>query len=51
MINQKIKSDFPILNQKINGHDLVYLDNAATTQKPLSVINAMNNYYTNSKVY
>ena len=52
MINQKIKSDFPILNQKINGHDLVYLDNAATTQKPKVVIDTINDYYrkTNSNI-
>ncbi|MBT6761985.1 SufS family cysteine desulfurase [archaeon] len=43
--SQKIKSDFPILNQKINRHDLVYLDNGATTQKPNAVINAISNYY------
>jgi len=53
MINQKIKSDFPILNQKINGHDLVYLDNAATTQKPKVVIDTINDYYrkTNSNIH
>ena len=42
-----IKSDFPTLNQKINGNDLIYLDNAATTQKPISVINAVSDYYKN----
>jgi len=42
-----IKSDFPILNRMVNGHPLVYLDNAATTQKPLSVINSLVDYYTN----
>ena len=53
MINQNIKSDFPILNQKINGHDLVYLDNAATTQKPKVVIDSINEYYrkTNSNIH
>jgi len=53
MIKQKIKSDFPILNQKINGHDLVYLDNAATTQKPKVVIDTINDYYrkTNSNIH
>lgn len=40
-----IKQDFPILQQKINNKRLVYLDNAATTQKPLSVLNAMQSYY------
>ncbi|NOY88328.1 MAG: cysteine desulfurase [FCB group bacterium] len=43
-INQ-IKADFPILNQPINNHRLVYLDNAATTQKPKSVIDAQNEFY------
>ena len=41
----KIRSDFPILNQKINDYDLIYFDNAATTQKPKAVIEAMANYY------
>jgi len=45
MIKKGIKADFPILNQKINGHDLVYLDNAATTQKPRTVIGSLENYY------
>ena len=45
MINQEIKSYFPILNQEINGHPLVYLDSAATSQKPVQVIEAMKNYY------
>jgi cysteine desulfurase/selenocysteine lyase len=40
-----IKKDFPILSRQIKGHRLVYLDNAATTQKPLSVINAIDEYY------
>jgi cysteine desulfurase / selenocysteine lyase len=40
-----IRADFPILNQQINGKDLVYLDNAATTQKPRQVIEAITNYY------
>ena len=40
-----IKSDFPILNRKINGHPLVYLDNAATTQKPKQVIESIVRYY------
>jgi len=43
-----MREQFPILQRKINGHDLVYLDNAATTQKPQVVIDAMNDYYTNS---
>ena len=37
--------DFPVLNQKVNGKRLVYLDNAATTHKPLSVIKAVDDYY------
>ncbi|NLZ48275.1 MAG: cysteine desulfurase, partial [Clostridiales bacterium] len=37
--------DFPVLNQKVNGKKLVYLDNAATTHKPLSVIKAVDEYY------
>jgi len=41
----KIRKDFPILKRKINGKPLVYLDNAATTQKPKSVINATVDYY------
>lgn len=40
-----IRKDFPILNQKINGHDLVYFDNAATAQKPLAVIKAIDDFY------
>ncbi len=44
----KIKKDFPILKRKINGKKLIYLDNVATTQKPLSVINAVSNYYKTS---
>ena len=40
----EIKKDFPIFNQKINGNSLVYLDNGATTQKPIDVINAISDY-------
>ena len=40
-----MKSDFPILQQLVNGHPLVYLDNAATTQKPRQVIDALVHYY------
>ncbi|MFN0049989.1 MAG: SufS family cysteine desulfurase [Cytophagales bacterium] len=40
-----IRKDFPILNEKINGKQLVYFDNAATTQKPKSVILALTSYY------
>lgn len=42
-----VRQDFPILEQEINGHPLVYLDNAATTQKPECVIEAICNYYRN----
>ena len=38
---EKIREDFPILQQKVHGKPLVYLDNAATTQKPLAVIEAI----------
>ena len=41
----KIKQDFPILQREIHGQPLVYLDNAATTQKPASVIESMERYY------
>ncbi|AWB44016.1 cysteine desulfurase [Paenibacillus sp. CAA11] len=40
-----IKEQFPILHQEINGHPLVYLDNAATSQKPVAVIEAVKRYY------
>ena len=43
----QIRKDFPILNQKVHEHPLVYLDNAATTQKPLAVINTLSEYYKN----
>jgi len=42
---EKIKADFPILSQKVNGHRLIYLDNAASSQKPQVVINAIAKYY------
>ncbi len=45
MIPKDIKSYFPILNQEINGHPLVYLDSAATSQKPIQVIEAVKKYY------
>jgi cysteine desulfurase / selenocysteine lyase len=44
-INQ-IRKDFPVLDQQVNGAPLVYFDNAATTQKPQVVIDALNRYYT-----
>jgi len=42
---QKIRADFPILSQKVNGKDLVYFDNGATSQKPQVVIDAVAKYY------
>ena len=42
---QKIRADFPILNQKVNGKPLVYFDNGATAQKPQVVIDAIDKYY------
>ncbi len=42
---QKIRADFPILHQQVNGQPLVYLDNGATSQKPRSVIDALVRYY------
>lgn len=42
---QKIRQDFPILSEKINGRDLIWLDNAATTQKPTAVIERIVQFY------
>ncbi len=42
-----LRKDFPILNREINGNRLVYLDNAATTQKPKQVIDSISEYYSN----
>lgn len=42
---EQIIKDFPILSRRINGHRLVYLDNAATSQKPIQVINAVSEFY------
>ena len=42
---ERIRADFPILHQNVHGHQLVYLDNAATTQKPRQVIDAISHYY------
>ena len=44
---ENIRAQFPILSQKVNGRDLVYFDNAATSQKPYSVIERIDNYYKN----
>ncbi|MFK8182490.1 MAG: SufS family cysteine desulfurase [Phormidesmis sp.] len=46
LLADEVRADFPILRQEINGHPLVYLDNAATSQKPQAVLDAMANYYT-----
>jgi cysteine desulfurase/selenocysteine lyase len=50
---QAIRRDFPILHQTVHGHPLVYLDNAATSQKPMVVIDAIRNYYSvdNSNIH
>ncbi len=45
---QQIRKDFPILERKIRGKNLIYLDNAATSQKPRSVIQALTHYYENT---
>lgn len=42
----RIREDFPILQKKVHDKNLVYLDNAATTQKPIYVIDKVNKYYT-----
>ncbi len=42
---QKIRADFPILTQKVNGKPLIYFDNGATSQKPQAVIDAISKYY------
>lgn len=49
MNTKRIKKDFPILSREVGGKDLVYLDNAATSQKPKAVVEAISNfYYTNN---
>src|SRR5439155_944490 len=49
----RLRADFPLLAQRENGHPLVYLDNAATTQKPQAVLDAISDYYrtTNANVH
>ena len=42
---EKIKEDFPVLQREINGKPLIYLDSANTSQKPASVMDAMEDYY------
>lgn len=44
---EKLRGDFPALDQQVHGHKLVYLDNAATTQKPRAVLDAIAHYYEN----
>src|SRR6266571_7089336 len=53
MDSQKIRSDFPILARQVHGKPLVYLDNAATSQKPRQVIQALVDYYehTNANIH
>src|ERR1019366_390234 len=46
MVNwSAIRADFPILDQKVHGQPLIYFDNAATTQKPRAVVDALRHYY------
>ncbi len=45
MNTAELRSQFPILHQEVNGHPLVYLDSAATSQKPVAVIEALKSYY------
>jgi cysteine desulfurase/selenocysteine lyase len=45
---ERLRDDFPILKQSVHGHSLAYLDNAATTQKPHTVIDALRHYYESS---
>ena len=48
MINvEKIRSLFPVLHQKVNGRNLIYFDNAASSQKPQIVLDTINHYYAN----
>src|SRR3989449_8859414 len=43
--SESLRADFPILHQKVHGHPLIYFDNAATSQKPRVVLDALRNYY------
>jgi cysteine desulfurase/selenocysteine lyase len=42
---KSVREDFPILRQQVGGHELIYFDSAATSQKPRAVIEALRNYY------
>ena len=44
-VRSDLRSDFPILDQQINGHPLIYFDNAASSQKPRAVVEAIQRYY------
>jgi cysteine desulfurase / selenocysteine lyase len=44
-LGDRVRADFPILDQEVNGKPLIYFDNAASSQKPLAVLNAWRNYY------
>src|SRR6266581_6309697 len=50
---ERVRADFPILKREMNGRPLAYLDNAATAQKPVQVIEALDHYYNeyNANVY
>jgi cysteine desulfurase/selenocysteine lyase len=50
---EELRRDFPVLSRQVNGHDLVWFDNGATTQKPRQVIDAITDYYTryNSNIH
>ncbi|MHA8111296.1 aminotransferase class V-fold PLP-dependent enzyme [Lactobacillaceae bacterium Melli_B4] len=48
MIDKQIRDDFPILNRRVNDEEMVYFDNAATSQKPRAVVNAITDYYFNT---
>src|SRR3989338_11004792 len=53
MIAKKLRKDFPLLSQKINGKPIIFIDNASTTQKPKEVIEAVSGFYkhTNANVH
>jgi cysteine desulfurase/selenocysteine lyase len=50
---EKVRKDFPILKRKVHGHDLVFLDSGATSQKPESVLRTMDEFYrkTNANIH